>query len=117
MKTKTVYVCEHCLTAFDNPCKEHEVECLAEKQRAALLEKAAARVESLSNILLGETTDDPVGAKINGVTFLITTPFRKKTIKSFSGATELISTAAKPSKRDADLIKAANEILFAGRDS
>ena len=113
MKSKTVYVCEHCSTAFDNPCEEHEIECLAEKQRAELLEKAAARVEPLSNILLGETTDDPVGAKINGATFLITTPFIKKAIKSFSGATELISTAAKPSKRDAALIKKANEILAA----
>lgn len=113
MKTKTVYVCEHCSTYFDNPCEEHEVECLAEKQRAALLEKAAARVEPLSNVLLGETTDDPVGAKINGETFLITTPFNKKTIKSFSGATELVSTATKPSNRDAALIKKANEILAA----
>lgn len=74
-------------------------------------ETAAARVEPLSNILLGETTDEPVGAKINGATFLIATPFTKKAIKSFSGATELISTSAKPSKRDAALIKLANEIL------
>jgi len=113
MKTKTVYVCEHCSTSFDNPCEKHEVECLAQKERAALLERAAARVELLTNILLGETTDDPVGAKINGATFLITTPFIKKAIKSFSGATELISTAAKPSNRDAALIKRANEILAA----
>lgn len=74
---------------------------------------AAARVEPLFNILLGETTDDPVGAKFNGVTFLITTPFSKKAIKALSGATELISTATKPSERDAALIKKANEILSA----
>ena len=113
MKTKTVYVCEHCSIAFDNPCEQHEIECLAEKKRAALLEKAAARVEPLCNIMLGENTDEPIGAKINGVMFLITTPFSKKAIKSFSGATELISTSAKPSKRDAALIKRANEILTA----
>lgn len=113
MKTKTVYVCDHCFEAFDEPCEEHEVKCLAEKQRADLLEKAAARVEPLCDILLGRTTDDPIGAKINGVTFLITTPFIKKTIKSFSGATELISTAANPSKGDAALIKQANKILAA----
>ena len=86
---------------------------MAEKQLAALLEKAAARVEPLCNVLLGEPTDDPIGAKINGAIFLITTPFIKKAIKSFSGATELISTAAKPSKRDAALIEKANEILSA----
>jgi hypothetical protein len=113
MKTKTVYVCEHCLNTFDNPCEEHEIECLAEKERMAQLEKAAARVEPLCNIMLGEKTDDPIGAKINGVTFLITTPFNKKAIKSFSGATELISASTKPSKRDAALIKRANEILAA----
>jgi hypothetical protein len=113
MKTKTVYVCEHCSTAFDNPCEQHEIECLAEKQRAALLEKAAARVEPLCNILLGETTDDTIGAKINGATFMITTRFNKKAIKSLSGATELVSTSIKPSKRDAALIKKANEILSA----
>lgn len=113
MKTKTVYVCDHCLNAFDEPCEQHEIECQAEKERAAQLEKAAARVESLCNILLCETTDDPVGAKINGAVFLITTPFNKKAIKSFAGATELVSVAAKPSKRDAALLKRANEILSA----
>lgn len=111
MITRTVYVCEHCGTAFNTPCEKHEVECLAEKQRAALLEKYAARVEPLCSILLGETTDDPIGAKINGVTFLITTPFIKKSIKSFAGASELISTAVDPSKHDARLIKEANKIL------
>lgn len=86
---------------------------MEEKQRSALLEQASARVAPLSNILLGEQTDDPIGAKINGVTFLIPTPFTRKVIKSFSGATELISTAVKPSKRDAELINGANEILAA----
>ena len=111
MKTKTVYVCECCLTAFDNPCEGHELECLAKKEREALLEKAAAKVDPLCNILLGETTDEPIGARINGLTLLITTPFIKKSIKAFSGATELVSTSTKPSKRDAALIKKANEIL------
>jgi hypothetical protein len=113
MKTKTVYVCEHCSIAFDTPCEEHETECLAAKQRAELLEKAAARVEPLCCILLGETTDDPVGAKINGATFLISTPFIKKNIKAISSATELVSTATNPSKRDGALIKKANAILGA----
>lgn len=111
MTKKTVYVCDHCAAAFDDPCTEHEVECAAEKQRAALREKAAARVEPLNDILLGETTDDPIGAKINGVTLLLTTPFNKKVIRSFSGATELVSTATKPSKHDLDLIKRANAVL------
>lgn len=111
MTKKTVYLCDHCSHQFDKPCEEHEVECLAEQKRIALLEKAAARVEPLCEILLGETTDDPIGAKINGRTFLITTPFIKKTIRSFSGATELVSTSDDPSQHDAALIKKANEIL------
>lgn len=112
MKTKTVYVCDHCLNAFDEPCEQHEAECKAEVERKAKLEKAAVRVEHLCNIMLGERTDDPVGAKINGTVFIfLTNPFNKKAIKSFSSATELISTAANPSKRDAALIKRANEIL------
>ena len=113
MTTKTLYVCDHCSIAWTHPCEDHEAECLAEKQRLALLEKAATRVQPLETILLGEPTDSPIGAKINGATFLITTPFSRRAIKAFSGATELISTAAKPSKRDAALIKRANEILLA----
>jgi hypothetical protein len=75
------------------------------------MENAAARVEPLCNILLGEITDNPLGAKINGELFLIATPFSKKAIKSFSFATELISTASAPSARDRFTIKKANEIL------
>ena len=111
MTTKTVYVCACCSTAFDDPCEEHEIECLAENQRILLLKKAMARVDPLCNILLGVTTDDPIGAKINGVAFLVTVPFNKKIIKSFAGASELVSSAAKPSKKDARLIQLANEIL------
>ena len=113
MKKKTVYVCDHCLIAFDAPCENHEVECLSEKLRVEGLKRADARIEPLTKILLGETTDNPVGAKINGEMFLTTSPFIKKTIKSLAGATELVSTATKPSNRDAALIKKANEILSA----
>jgi hypothetical protein len=113
MKTKKVYVCEHCSTVFDTPCRQHEVKCLAEKNRVAMIEKAAARVEPLCNVLLGETTDAPIGAKINGMMFLTPAPFTKKIIKAFSGATEMVSTATEPSAHDSVLIKRANEILCA----
>jgi len=113
MKTQTVYVCEHCSTAFDNPCQEHEAKCLVEKNRVAMIEKAAARVEPLCNVLLGETTDAPIGAKINGTMFLTPAPFTRKMIKAFSGATELVSTATEPSAHDSALIKRANKILCA----
>lgn len=111
MKTKTVYVCDHCSCAFDEPCEEHEIKCLAEKKRQALLEKAAARVEPLCAILLGQPFDAPFGAKMDGALFLITLPIVKKTIKAISGATELVSTSANPSQSDAEIIKMANEIL------
>lgn len=104
MRTKTVYICDHCYGEFDDPCEEHEAECLETK-------KAAARFELLSNIILGERFVAPVGAKINGTVFLLPDKLNVKTVKLISSATELISTAKKPSVRDADLIQQSNEIL------
>jgi hypothetical protein len=104
MKTKTSYICEHCLRSFDLPCEHHEAKCLSEKT-------SAIRAERLFNILLGETTNDPIGAEINGVMFLLGTHLTKRSIKSFSSATKLVSVAGNPCQKDAQLIKRANEIL------
>jgi len=111
MKTKTIYICDHCERRFDEPCELHEIECLAEKERAAQIEKAKDRAELMCNILLGQKTDGPVGAIINGTVFLVSTPFSWKTIKSIAAATQLISASAIPTKRDVEMLKKANELL------
>lgn len=113
MTTKHVYICDHCSTQFDTPCDEHEARCLAEKERRALAEKIAARIEPLNTIMLGETTSDPMGAKINGQLFLLPSRLTKQIVASLAMSSELVSTSAKPTDRDAALIKRANEILSA----
>ena len=111
MKTKTVYLCDHCEASFDAPCEAHEIECGKEKQRLVLRAKAEARFEPLCNVLLGEKTEDPIGAKINGSIFLISTPISKKDIRSLCNATALVSAELNPCERDRSMINRANQIL------
>lgn len=111
MKTQTVYICEYCMKSFDVPCEAHEVECRLDHERAARREREEALIEPLKNLLLGEKTDDPIGARINGQLFLITSPITGKTIRALSSASELVSTVSKPSAKDAEVINKANSIL------
>lgn len=111
MKTQFIYICEHCHTWFDSPCEAHEIECEKKSKKLNLRAKSEARFVLLKNILLGEEPDDPIGAKINGTLFLIATRLHLKAIRSIAGATELVSTSEKPTDRDTQLIKRANEIL------
>ena len=106
MKAITTYICDHCVCEFDRPCEDHEVECSKEKRRVS-------RVKQLLFLLYGENFGDPIGARINGATFLLTPPLTKKTISVIGDATELVSTASHPSSHDAALIKSANLILAA----
>lgn len=89
------------------------MDCRLEREMAARRERAKTLIEPLKNLLLGEKTDDPVGAKINGQLFLITSPITVNTIKAISSASELVSTVSKPSAKDAQMINRANLILQA----
>jgi len=106
MKAITTYMCDHCLCKFDRPCEDHEVECSKEKRRVG-------RVKQLLSLLYCDEFDDAIGARINGVTFLLPNPPTKNAISAIGDATELVSTASHPSSHDADLIKGANSILAA----
>lgn len=86
---------------------------MAEKRRAEQRAKAAARFEPMCNMLLGIEFDDPIGAEMDGRTFLVSDTLNKRTIKVISRATMLVSTVPTPSKSDAALIKKVNVLLSA----